>query len=397
LRERKTALLEYYVGSDFVLVCLVTGDSVHIEQLRGPADVGPVSGDFMELLRSFDNIYQGWRRGANDRAAREVTASLDDNLAKTQAALAKLAELVLGPMAERLDAAEPLCVVPHGPLYSLPIHALPLKNGDPLIARRPVFYSMSAAALCLQIERNKKTAPTPADQWNALIAAKHSFSEYGKDPQGQPTLPPLNTISEATRVAALFDQKTVLTDYEDDQGDKPSAAPPTKAAVKQALRQRRDFVLFSTHACFGTARDTFADTDDPLDSFVVLNKGGGEDGLLSLEEIIDLNLAGSVVYLSACQTGQAGGLVGGSSTYDEFVSLAAGFSLAGSSAVIASMRPVWDNSSKKISIEFARLLREGPPRAEALRAALLKIREYKGEFWNHPAHWAAFILIGDGT
>ena len=144
-----------------------------------------------------------------------------------------------------------------------------------------------------------------------------------------------------------------------------------------------------------------------------------EDGVLTAEEIVGLNLRGTeLVVLSACETG-LGKLAGG----EGVMGLSRAFHLAGARSVVASLWTVNDNATKALMVEFYRNLWERKlPKVEALRQAqLTMLRKYdptEGKLrgaWTinatkakldpdspalhttslPPFYWAAFVLSGD--
>ncbi len=108
------------------------------------------------------------------------------------------------------------------------------------------------------------------------------------------------------------------------------------------------------------------------------------DGRVTLDDILGLGLkAGSLVVLSACETGRA-------HQEGDLNSLAAGFRAAGASSVIASLWPVDDAATAELFGEFYRELRAGSPAAQALRTAKQRVRERRPA----PYYWAGFQFLG---
>ena len=100
----------------------------------------------------------------------------------------------------------------------------------------------------------------------------------------------------------------------------------------------------------------------------------GEDGILTAEEIVNLDLRGTeLVVLSACDTG-LGKVAGG----EGVMGLQRAFHLAGTRAVIASLWKVDDDATKTLMVEFYKnLWNEKMGKLEALRRAqLTMIRNY---------------------
>jgi CHAT domain-containing protein len=142
----------------------------------------------------------------------------------------------------------------------------------------------------------------------------------------------------------------------------------------------------------------------------------GDDGILTAEEVADLDLSGTeLVVLSACETG-LGEVAGGEGVFG----LQRAFALGGARTVIATLWKIDDRATQALMGEFYRQLwREGAPagKLEALRRAqLAMIRRYDRDMGSlrglepidsggptpgpgrrslPPFFWAAFTLNGD--
>jgi CHAT domain-containing protein len=113
------------------------------------------------------------------------------------------------------------------------------------------------------------------------------------------------------------------------------------------------------------------------------------DGPFALTDIYELTLkSGSLVVLSACQTGVAEKDPG-----REVASLANAFMTAGASSVVASLWSVDDAVTRRLFVSFYRHLANGTGRAKALRLAQQEVAADPNT--SHPYYWAAFFLAGD--
>jgi CHAT domain-containing protein len=136
-------------------------------------------------------------------------------------------------------------------------------------------------------------------------------------------------------------------------------------------------------ACHGVQRQ-----DEPTKSGLVL-----EDGHLTLEEIVKLNLPkAEFAYLSACQTS-----AGEETLSDEAVHIAGGMMLAGYRGVVATMWSIQDHLAPEVADEFYRriMAEEGRPdsrkAAEALHFAVQQLRKNK----KVPlTSWIPFVQVG---
>ena len=121
------------------------------------------------------------------------------------------------------------------------------------------------------------------------------------------------------------------------------------------------------------------------------NRGGAlppqaEDGLLTAEDVSGMDLLDTeLVVLSACETGLGKVHVG-----EGVFGLRRAFVLAGARTLVMSLWKVPDAHTQELMGEFYSRLLEGQPRADALRAAQLAMKERNA----HPFYWGAFICQG---
>jgi CHAT domain-containing protein len=67
------------------------------------------------------------------------------------------------------------------------------------------------------------------------------------------------------------------------------------------------------------------------------------------------------------------------------------FVLAGAATLVVSLWPVPDQQTQELMADFYRRMLAGVPRADALRAAQLALKERH----PHPRDWGAFICVGE--
>lgn len=153
------------------------------------------------------------------------------------------------------------------------------------------------------------------------------------------------------------------------------------AAVARQARWRA--IHFACHGLI--------DPDRPTLSSLALTAGDGEDGYLTVGEILRMELPADLAVLSACETG-----VGKVQTGEGIVGFTRAFMYAGAPRVLCSLWKVDDEATKELMTRFYAHWnpKEGKGRgaAEALRAAQEEIR--KDERWAHPYYWGAWVLWG---
>jgi CHAT domain-containing protein len=129
------------------------------------------------------------------------------------------------------------------------------------------------------------------------------------------------------------------------------------------------------------------------DSFLALAPGDGEDGLLTVGELLgdqDLGLSAELVVLSACQTG-----LGDLKRAEGTVGFQRALLARGARSVLVSLWSVSDVVTEEMmSAFYVHWLQDqdGPTKAEALHRAQQDVRATPG--LEHPRFWGAFQLVG---
>jgi CHAT domain-containing protein len=120
--------------------------------------------------------------------------------------------------------------------------------------------------------------------------------------------------------------------------------------------------------------------DNPMFSSLGLH-----DGWFTATDVLQLDLDGAIVTLSACESARNQVLAG-----DELLGLARGFLGAGASTLVASLWLVQDETTAHMMEDWYARLHAGAGRATALREAQLALKKW----CPHPYYWAPFVLIG---
>ena len=106
------------------------------------------------------------------------------------------------------------------------------------------------------------------------------------------------------------------------------------------------------------------------------------DTSLTIVDIGRLQLNGSLVVLSACDT-ERGTITGG----DEIIALGRAFLTSGAREVVSSLWKVEDETTRALMSAFYAQISKGIPTGDALRRAQVDTRKA----YPHPYHWAAFV------
>jgi CHAT domain-containing protein len=418
IRERlpgDTLLIAYFVGADHACVFLVTRQAV---------EVVPLVDDLAARLeRAFGPEGRWLSRLGPDAAGVLHFPSM----------LPRLHHLLIEPIAGRLAGWPRLCIVPHGPLHYVPLHAL-FAGGPPaqppsIVSQTTIQASRSgieaSAGLAGQGERPAKASnPETRDALPRLLLGRDEGPEIIYAPSATVLLDycrakPLGhgrsglVVSYGSDLPHLAQEAAAVADRLGDLWLADGAA--TRAAL---LREAPNYpvIHFACHGCF--------DPTDPLASGLDL-----ADGRLTAADILrDWRLNAELVALSGCETGQSRVHRG-----DELIGLTRAFIAAGTPSVLVSLWPVADISTRLLMERFYDRLLQGdaPARALALaqrsllnlateelgaylrtggqseaatEAEIERLRAVAGTSWPadrgaerllaHPYYWAPFMLVG---
>jgi tetratricopeptide (TPR) repeat protein len=296
-------------------------------------------------------------------------------------------ELLAGALLGLPATVTRLIVVPDGPLNALPLGALrDARTGQPLAARYAISIAPSAA-LWLRWSAGR-TEPGAAERGMplALVLADPAIADGSASRQA--------AAGSTTRDAAVWVQGLGLPALPFARREASSisrelggaalvllGADASEHFLKQADLHPYRALHLAAHAV--------VDEDRPERSAVVLAPGAPEeDGLLQMQEVADLDLAGKLVVLAACRS-SSGAILAGEGP----LSLARSFFQAGSPAVVASLWPLRDDEAASMMAGFYRALAEGQPAA----AALARVQREHLAAGAPTAAWAGLIMLGDGA
>lgn len=173
----------------------------------------------------------------------------------------------------------------------------------------------------------------------------------------------------------------------------------SEAQVKRLDLSNRRVVGFATHALVPGDLDGL---DQPAIALSPSSADDGEDGLLTMEEVLSLNLNADWVVLSGCNTGAADG-----QGAEALSGLGKAFFYAGARSLLVSMWPVETRSARQLTTAVFRCHQQAPTASKAvvLRRAMGElirqggIRDEETETlrvsYAHPLFWAPFEIVGD--
>jgi len=298
-------------------------------------------------------------RASVDRLVEEMVLQVQYEGDAWRAPAQRLYELLIAPIASRLDGdRSTLIVVPDGPLRALPFAALLAPDGRFLVQQTRVAIAPSLAY----------SQPGRPSDGRALNVVAASLQKEVALPSG--TFSKLEGVGEEARIAAGGEgggrMGRLITDF-------------GKADLVRALAgQRVDVLHLATHAAFNGRSDrAFIVADDEtipigeLRALIAQNRTRGDE--------LDL------LVLSACETA-----VGDD---EASMGLAGAAVQSGATSAVASLWQVNDAATVDLMRTFYTSFRGGASKADSLRNAQLSLIG-KGGDTAAPYNWAAFILLG---
>lgn len=350
----------------------------------------------------------------------------DFDVARAYRLYAKL----LKPVAAGWKDSDSLMVVAHGPLGYLPFGALPTEQVELGSKRQPLFAryrdvpwlikerAVASLPSASSLQSLRRLAKAPAgrkpmigfgDPWfnpeqlkQAQVAAVTMRGAGQMSFRAAPAIKDLNsaTIADLPRLPDTADE---LRDIARAIGADPNkdlrlGKQANEQAVKSADLTGYRTVVFATHGLVPGELDGLTQPALALSAPAVAGVDG--DGLLTMDEVMGLNLNADWVVLSACNTGS------GEGAGAEAVSgLGRAFFYAGARSLLVSNWPVETTSARRLTSGIFAHQLEG--RSAALRTSMLDLLD-NGTYQNpktgkavfayaHPIFWAPFTLMGDGA
>lgn len=351
-RDRNATLVEYSLIRDstardrqlYIWVVKPSGEVTFRSR-----DLSGVTSPFREIVSRTRDALQVDLSGVNARKIRDRQ-------------LRQLHELLIAPIADLLprDPDDRVIFIPQDELLLVPFAALKDAGGEYAIERHTILTAPAIQVLSLVRDRPQR------DRSQFLVVGHPEMPVY-QTPDGesyQPRVLP-ETQTEAIAIGRILDSEALLGD---------------RASETEVVRQisQASIVHLATHGSY----DYFGDSEIP--GAIALAPTSRDDGWLTGSEILNLDLNGALVVLSACNT--APGRLSG----DGVIGLSRSFLSAGASSVILSLWRVEDAPTVPLMTEFYRQLQQGQARSAALRQAMLATMQ---EFPD-PKIWGTFILVG---
>jgi len=268
-----------------------------------------------------------------------------------------------------------LIIIPDGPLHELPFAALRPATDKPALAETHILSIVPSASIWMRWEGMSEPLSIGS---GVLSLADPDLPELTPAPvrggNSWAAEPWYGALPHARREAAAVVRYLGA-------GQVRAGAQANEAWLKSTDLTSFPVLHFAAHA--------IVHTDRPERGAVLLSAGGDEeDGLLKMNEIVNLDLVGRLVILSSCRSA-TGSFVQG----EGVMGLAHAFFQAGARTIVGSLWPLRDDEAADIVEEISKGIADGASIDEALAGAQ-KIMISRGA----PADaWAGFIVLGDGS
>jgi CHAT domain-containing protein len=373
LLDKETAIVEFAYTYKGLAILLITEHKTHFHLVDGDTEV-------RKMLKTQIDNYRSLI--INQASTEELRAASDE-----------LVEIILKPVLPGLDAITNLVIVPDGELNLLPFDAL-LIDGTYLVQQYAIKMMPSVSVFNLLPEPHRVTE----DNFFAVAGSGFEAGDglFGTNAQTAfATLP--YALIEVDSIATHFELPKVLKNEQ-----------VTEAAIKKLNLSEFKFLHFATHGAINES--------EPTQSGLILSKKiqmeslFGEDGYLNSNEIARLQLNADLVVLSSCNTATGKVLSG-----EGLLGLQRSFLTAGASSVVASLWSIYDRSTPVFMSHFYQYLIDFEHqelgwydrllikldwyepelidyKTLALQQAKLDMMEHP--YYNHPVHWASFVLVG---
>jgi CHAT domain-containing protein/tetratricopeptide (TPR) repeat protein len=407
LRYEDTMLLEYALGDERSYLWVITRDSLQSYELPARKIIEDVAVELYKMLTA----RQEFDKSTDDGYQAKVETS--DKLYFEKAG--KLSQFLLGPVAAQLGTRR-LVVVAEGALQYIPIDALPVplaqadgsttletQSGEDgqLLAQNHEIVALPSISTLLAI-RAERRQPTSRNKVVAVLADPVFSPQDERVPNG-------TGLSQASLRAASGESvppgfeglvrsggPARLTHASEEADAILAVAPRGTGMVAKGFDASRETAMSSRigqYQIVHFATHTFLDSKRPEFSGVVLTmvdrNGAGQNGLMLLHDIYNLDLSAELTVLSACDTALGKDIKG-----EGLVGLTHSFMAAGSKSVVASLWKVDDRATAVLMANFYQsMLQDGMRPAAALGAAKLKLRQDKR--WGNPYFWAGFVFQGE--
>ena len=354
LLEENESIVEYFLGNRFLYLFVINKTDFHVLSV-------PIQDDFRSLIANYNNAI----RNFPFVSSKELRSNIESY---TKAAF-NLYRHLIAPAESLLN--DRLILIPDEELGYLSFEALLKEIPENL----SLFKEYQYLVRDFTISYNYSTGLLKEMQAHTLGRKLKPYLGFS------PTFGP-NHSKELNELK--YSQSEVQGTQERLGGEIFAGAMATKANFLTEQSRYRILHL-ATH---GKANDAYGDYS--FLAFTENTEAQGDDALLFVREIYNLNTHAELIVLSACETG-TGELHEG----EGIASIARSFSYAGAKSLVASHWSVDDKATSQLMHRFFDFINEGYTKDEALRAAKLDFIQQGKHKDVHPFYWASFVPIGN--
>ncbi|MGR3279116.1 CHAT domain-containing protein [Acaryochloris marina NIES-2412] len=274
-----------------------------------------------------------------------------------------LYEILITPIQDLLpkDPNSPVIFIPYRELFQVSYPALQAPDGTYLIQKHTILTTPSIQALALTQKTHQESTVLP--QTKSLIIGNPTMPAIHEN--ALPLKPLPQSEVEAQTIGRLLNSPALIGQL------------ATETSVKQKISSA-NIIHFATHGLLGE----FSKSGVP--GAIALAPDNTNDGLLTSDEILDLNLKADLVVVSACDTGR------GHLTGDGVVGLSRAIMATGVPSVMITLWEIDDTSTAILIENFYKQYLQTQNKAQALRQAMLNTMKQ----YPHPVYWAPFTLVG---
>lgn len=346
LLNQNQALLEYFVGDEYIFAFLLCPDEKEIMVHAIKID---------EILRNRINDLRNY-------------VYEEDMLAYTTTAHA-LYQKLIKPFDKKLGSVDRLVIIPDRELWIVPFNILLRKKVKQAEITKFDTYSYLIKDFSIDYWFSVATAHTI----NQREAIDYDREYLGVAPMFSSTdssrlrFRNIRNKDEVKIMATYFQSSTL---FQDDL-----------ATVEHFTKNDSSFqyIHIASHAD--------ADVQNPMKSYIVFSNDGS-NFKLGLNQLYNMRIPSELVVLSACKTG-----VGKIEKGEGAISISRGLIHAGAQSVISTMWEIQDRDSREIMELFYDKLRDGFSKDVALQKAQKKFIALNGDLG--PKSWAAFAFYGN--
>lgn len=364
LLKEDQGFIEYFVGDSSLFAFKITKTEFEVFSLD-------IQENMMNRVGDFRKSIYGYFLSSKERSE-QIKSKYASQYADQAYKLYRSLIEPLGALPHRLIIvpAGPMCDMPFEPLLTAEVDQPENYKSHPYLLQDHLI-SYCYSATLLKEMMHKEHLPTDY----TYVGFAPSFGESAASViRGKRfALSPLAfNKPEVENINTLLGKGTVFKD---------------EAATENQFKEiASDYKIihFATHG--------MANSNDPDYSLLAFTEveDDQENEFLYVSDLYNLELNADMVVLSACETALGKNFRG-----EGIMSLARGFSYAGTKSIFTTLWSVNDQSTYNVIQGYYIYLQQGMEKDEALRLSKLDYIENATNFTAHPFLWSPYILIGD--